>query len=840
MRKILSAALVICMLSTLLVLPVSAEEVVLDNFESATIGAVEMTPTGTADNKTITANIWAETGSNTYPEIVENKYGNLGKALMIKQPKFPKYGSNQAKYTDSVFVNFPAAVNTEGKSASFNIYVPDLPGDNYLQMYLYEYGVGTYVGTRTHTLEPGWHQIGIYCNTDKQRICLDGTSFAEGGKTGDFQVRFRMYSDLSDLTEVAAFVSEDMWYIIDDFMVADVATYSAYTTGMTAAGTSVSSADTAEVADVITGLSVGTGVTAKAVKIDGVGNTTEVTTNIKDATHIVEKSQYSAIRLFPLALTGTIGNPGEDAEVHWAVGSGIVGELQPFIKVGKLVDAINAAENTSNTVKIVTSDGKTASRDMLVNDSMKVKFVSSAYAAEYSIVPRMAKYADSTGTAAGTAIAFGSSPYYAIGNIGNVFTDGTRGINLTATAETVGDLNGYKFDYSNSGTPNSSTPYRSGFRTQASSDTGVADTIMKNGAYSVAEMVIKPGTYSWYVMEYRFLKSDATAMTVLSGIDAFTYGNVYKTPAITFAPDGKIYMGGAGNIMTYTESTVPTSGTYLADYAVNNTYKVQVVFETPASDVTSFKIAGIYINGTKCNDSTITIDHGQQFVKLGEIDCYMWPKSGETAYTVSYAGIKAYSCDNFTVDAKLPTTIDYPSTTYDNDAVVGGKTLKPNSLTTVSALVGTTAADNGYCMWVTDADDNEVAGTATIADGMTLNAASLDGKAKGTSYKISFATDYGKLTKSENTYSRTVYNENGAMKMLVAVYDGAVLKDAYMSASPAESGLEKTLTVSARALTGSETAKAFLWDSLGSLKPYIGACEIANDGAITQVNATNY
>ncbi len=297
-KKYLSILLAVTIIASSFVFTtVNAAEVVLDNFESAAVGALTMTAGA------MTSNIYAETGSNTSAEIVENKYGQTGKSLKIKQPKFPKYGSNQANYTDGVFVKFPQDVHTVGKSASFNIYVPELPDGTYLQLFWKKDG-SNWGGTTTVT--SGWHQIGVYCASGKQRICIDGVTKLEGGMTGNYEARFRIYSFSTDAAVNEAYESDDMWYIIDDFEVQDISLWGTDVEGMTAAGTVIEALDTATVDETIASLNLTNGVTANAVFIDSNGDTTIVTDNTKNATHIVEKSQYTAIRLYKISIVKTV------------------------------------------------------------------------------------------------------------------------------------------------------------------------------------------------------------------------------------------------------------------------------------------------------------------------------------------------------------------------------------------------------------------------------------------------------------------------------------------------------------------------------------------------------
>lgn len=495
--------------------------------------------------------------------------------------------------------------------------------------------------------------------------------------------------------------------------------------------------------------------------------------------------------------------------------------VEPFISVKSFVGAIG----TDYETKVLTASGEAAAEGMLINDSMTVEFTKANGDTEIYTI-RTDKYTSLNlkppESAEDGSVLWsnnGSESFSnGIGNVANVYTGTSNG------GKTMYKINGgYGFSYSG-GEDNGNIGVRTTYK--AALDTKK----MSAGGKTVYEMTIKPKAIGRYVTHFRWIIDENGTFKA----DQDIFGSS-KTSGITFAENGKIYLGG-GDPQRDSFSAM----TYLCEWQPDTEYKVQIVTET-ARGADVLKVEGVYINGIRYaeNIERVLLSSAYKIYSLAEVDYYFLAYNN-AAYDVNISDIKCYTANNFAPYAYLPENYQTDKIElYAYDKLAGKPTVK-TGLKTGRKLTDEFEKIN-ICAAVKDFAGNTVSENAVLTDEMILYLSSSDGR-KTQQYSISFLSDYGKLTHDKDEFQRTVhhYSDNSdLMQMIAAAYDiRGQLVDCKMSEKKILSGYETGTLIATLNNSGAYTTKIFLIDP-NSLKPYIDAITI-NDGSYEQTNTTNF
>ena len=499
----------------------------------------------------------------------------------------------------------------------------------------------------------------------------------------------------------------------------------------------------------------------------------------------------------------------------------VIHNVEPFISVKSFVGNIE----TDYITKVLTANGEAAAEYMLVNDSMTVEFIKPNGDTEIYTI-RTDKY---------TALdlkpdqsAENGSVLWKNENV-NFFSNGVGNIaHLYAGTKNGGKTmykieNGYGFSY-NGTESDGNISIRSTFKSALDPDK------MSAGNKTVYEMTIKPKAIGRYVTHFRWITDENGSYKA----DQDIFGS-NKTSGITFAENGKIYLGG-GDATRDSFSAM----TYLCEWQPNTEYQVQIVTETAhGSDV--LKVEGVYINGIRYaeNIERALLSSAYKIYSLAEVD-YYFLAYGNASYDVNISDIKCYTANNFAPYAYLPESHQMNKVElYAYDKIAGKPTVK-TGFKTGGELTDEFEKIN-ICAVVKDFAGNTVSENEVLTDEMILCLSSQDGR-KTQQYSISFLSDYGKLTHNKDEFQRTVHhysNDSDLMQMIAAAYDiSGQLVECKMSEKKTLSGYEtETLTVTFDN-SSAYAMKVFLIDP-NSLKPYIKAIGI-NDGNYEQTNTTNF
>mgnify|MGYP006928633372 CR=1 FL=1 len=871
MKKLLSIILSASVILSSVVLTANAAvtERVLQDFDNAQTGDISLNYNEQlggfplADNVVLASDCW------TFNSIVENQYGQTGKSLKVHSTKLFSTSQAKANYTAPVLLNLPKDLApTDAWGASCNIYVPKLQdnirlrvrgrieGDTVLD------GIASFgsdgkirdvkgnVAETALQLQEGWNHVGLFNDTANIRFCVNGYSFAKYMPTYPSTGWKNTYMELRFETEDGSTDADiDVWYLLDDFEITNTPVINSNTNyAFSSAENQIISdmSDAKTVDEAIASLGLSSYITAQAVRIDENGNTVALDgmDKISNATHIIERSSSGAKRLYKLTFTGIIEPPEDSATAGFEVDNKnrAIGKVVKFTKVGTLKEKLN--QYSSGNVTIVTEQGNEAADDMLVNSTTKVLFTDSHYQGlMYTIGTKQCTFVESDNSLSDGTQVTASGNANSVPGIKNIWGDGTVNTNIKLYKTTVGGTSGYKFEYDGKG----SNAHNIGVRTDINA---MGIDVMKQGSKTIVETTVRPETIGWYGMNFRWF-NDAQNKSI-SDNGVYVAGQAHKTTGITFADDGKIYLGGNGDIAN-------TKGCkqwmdLLGDYEAGKEYKIQLVIKTPNVEDKVFYIEGIYINGEKCgtynNDGYLTshlnYTHGGGYSRLAEVDLTFFAadNAADKSYAVSMGNVVCYSADNFTLDKYIPSNIILPAAEYyANDMVANGKTVKAAQKTVADFLTG---LQSDVSIYVTDKNGVISSANDKLTDGMKLCVASLDGRISGDSYTYSSLTDYGKTSISESdtnvTYTKTIqhYSDNSdSMRLLAASYDdNGILIECKMSDEKVLSGYTSETFTASLNKAGAENVKLFIWDG-ETLKPYIEVIDVSN-GIISNGNATNF
>lgn len=879
MKKLIGILVALSMLVSTTAFSVSAADTnaqTLQDFESYEVGDVELTIDEATDNCIVADNVTLTSDCWVFNKIVENQYGQTGKSLKVNSRKLFFTSTAQANYTTPLKLHIPKSLNPSSAwGASYNLYVPKLPenirlrvrgcvsGSSNFDTLTYFYPDGTVRAangstfTQTALYSEGWNHIGLFNNPNNAiRFYVNG--FATGKSSADgatfypetgwndiyFDIRYETIDGSTDYPV-------NLWYLIDDFKITDNGVIAKVGDDFTAAeNQSLSVSDTKTVQELIDSLSLSSNVTAQAINIDEDGNTTVVdnTASVKNATHLMETSISGAKRMYKLAVTGSITLPegvdyttaGFDSDDH----NRVVGKITKFTKVGALKQKLNTY--ASSEVTIITQNGNEATDDMLVNSTMKVAFKAPQYnGCEYTIQTKQNEYVNSDSTLADDTKVEMTGGTNSIAGVKNINGDGTVNTNINAYKTTIGNASGYKFTHDGTGTDNNIL-----MRTDINP---MDSSVTASGDKTVVEATIRPENSGWYVMHFRWY-NEAQGKGA-SDNDIYSKQS-NKTTGITFAPNGKIYLGGSGD-RAYTMSTQANGWMdELCDYTVGQEYKIQLVIQTPKTTDTVFYICGVYVNGVKCgtyNDDGYITSHlnyayntAYQFSRLSEIDFDFWPSADadSKAYAVSVGGVNCYSSDNFVLDGYIPNDVTLPTAEYyDNDAFVGGKTVKTAQKTISEFLSG---MQKDVSIYVTDKNGFVADNTSKLTDGMKLYVSSLDGRVNSKVYTYSSETDFGKLTVTDVdgnlvTYSKDIKNYDDSSKKIslyAAAYDSdGNLVECGKSESKTLTGCDEGNFTATLSKSNAENVEVFIWND-DSLMPYTDKICV-NNGIVSNDTKSN-
>lgn len=871
MKKLLSMALAIALAASSFVCTAyAAEETItqtIQDFEGMEVGELDVKKLKenlTAEGIKLTDNVFLQSDHSVYPSIVENMYGQTGKSMKIgNNGVFSTSATGDAEYTSPIKMYLPVtSFSNEKATYSVNLYIPKLSDgitmqiamiyelegykvadkdSKFIEHYtylksdgkMYKDMAGTTLVSPAGSREwypDNWNTVSVGCDGTDFRYKINDSNALQkpaydssySGKAVNAYIRIRLYNEDGSSTPITD------WYLIDDF----VKTNEGWATFTSLK--SFTAADTKTAVDINTA-------TAAAVKIAENGATTVVenAASVKEVTHVMQKLTNGAARLAPMQLTGTLTSATDTTDKAYYVADGRnynIGQLGNFIKVGDLRKSLD--KHSSSPMSIMTKDGVCASDDMLVNDSMKAVFTDKRYTEEYKISPQKISFADwsTKDNCTEGLVTIGEDARIdtdAIRWLGKN-TDATWNTNVTVERTKFSGMSGYKFKHSGTGT--------SPFVVLRTTANAMQEKIMTRGAKTVVEYTIKPETLAYYSVYFRWGTKDGDNIKLTNEVTF--HSSVAENSGMTFMPDGTIRLGGGDDSLSGL-----TNATQIGTYETGKEYRVQLVLKTPQATDTAFYVDSVWINGVKCaeNVQKAAWINTQSFTQLGEVDFAFIADSSKTdkSFAVNLGGVNCYTADYFTPDAYLPADVAMPTgEKYANDAFVGTKTFKTGEKTVAELLSGLN--NDNVALYVTDADNRQqIADSATLAEGMKLHIASMDGKAEKDCYTLSFVTDFGKLsaTKADDgtyTLARSVKHykaDSEKMKLYAATYDSENrVVDCVASQEKTLTGYgESSFSVEIKPDEG-QAVRLFMWND--DFAPYLDVLT-ATDGVVSGTEVTN-
>lgn len=160
---------------------------------------------------------------------------------------------------------------------------------------------------------------------------------------------------------------------------------------------------------------------------------------------------------------------------------------------------------------------------------------------------------------------------------------------------------------------------------------------LTKGKYTVVEFAYQPSEKDYFNMNFRWKAEDTTYTSE-------TLFSKYKAPTITFADDKKVYLGGFNGEFDSEQATEVCS------WKPDTLYNVMLVFELPPENGNIVKVKSLILNGeTKAENISFTATKSG-ITCMKEFDLFF--KSVEK-YNVNITNVKCYSTDEYMASNKL-------------------------------------------------------------------------------------------------------------------------------------------------------------------------------------------